>query len=79
MKVVIVATKGCNHRRILERYLQAMDIVYTVQYFDESPELIEKYGGGHALNLVVDGKVEFCSTPTKCLPTQAELQKIFHK
>lgn len=79
MKVTIISTKDCNHHRMLEKYLQELEIAYSVQFFDENQELIQRYGKGHSLILLVDDKVEFCSTHNKCLPAFTELRQLFHK
>lgn len=43
MKITIAATKTCNHRPILEQQLQEAGLQYKLQYFEDHPELVEKY------------------------------------
>jgi len=43
MKITIAATKTCNHRPILEQQLQDAGLQYKLQYFEDHPELVEKY------------------------------------
>ena len=73
MKIVIVATKTCNHRPMLERRLQAMGVPYSVEYVDDHPELIERYDVQRSPNLVVNDQVVFRPSPTRSLPTETEL------
>lgn len=79
MKVTIISTKNCNHHSTLETYLQELDVVYSVQYFDDNQELIQRYGKGHSLILLVDDKVEFSSSFDNCLPTFKQLKQLFNK
>ncbi len=40
--MIILATKSCSHRHILENRLNEMKIQYRVQYFEDYPELFEQ-------------------------------------
>ncbi|WP_159518545.1 thioredoxin family protein [Sunxiuqinia indica] len=43
MKIIIAATKTCTHRPKLEEQLQDAGLQYELLYFEDHPELIEKY------------------------------------
>ena len=58
MEILIAATKTCPHRSLLERQLQNAWLPYKVVYFEEHPELLEKYHIKHSPMLIVDGKVK---------------------
>lgn len=75
MTIVILASKTCRHRPLLEQELRAMDVDYQVRYVEDEPELMEKYGIQHSPNLVVNEKVVFRATTDKRLPTQSELKQ----
>jgi glutaredoxin len=79
MECIIVATRNCNHRPILERQLQGMGIHYTVQFVEDHPELKEKYDIQHSPNLIVDGKVVFRAGGGKSLPSPAEIRDLLQK
>ena len=57
MEILIVATKDCQHRPILEKELQNADLPYTVKYFEEHPDLVEKYQFKHSPLLIVNERV----------------------
>jgi rhodanese-related sulfurtransferase len=63
MDILIVATKDCQHRPILEKELQSADLPYTVKYFEEHSDLIEKYHFKHSPLLIVDEKVASFGMP----------------
>ena len=58
MEILIAATKACPNRSLLEHQLQNAWLPYQVVYFEEHPELLEKYHIKHSPLLIVDGKVE---------------------
>lgn len=58
MEILIAATKVCTQRSFLEQQLQNAWLPYQVVYFEEHPELLEKYHIKHSPLLIVDGKVE---------------------
>lgn len=68
MEILIAATKTCPHRISLEHELQNAWLPYKVVYFEEHPELLEKYHIKHSPLLIVDGKVE-----------SIEMEEIRHK
>lgn len=63
MKILIAATKACPHRPLLENELQFARLPYKVVYFDEHPELLEKYQLKHSPLLIVDEQVESIGMP----------------
>lgn len=63
MKITIAATKKCNHRPILEEQLQDVGLQYEVMYFEDHPELIEKYGLKTSPLFIVDEKVVSAGMP----------------
>lgn len=79
MDVLILATKNCNHRPILEKQLNKMGVSYRVVYFDDYPHLIRKFSVHHSPNLVINGKPVFKAKPGKSLPTEEELSRFFQK
>ena len=74
--VIIIATKDCNHRYMLEEQLKELGTSCNVQCVDDDVSLIEKYDIHHSPNMVIDGMVVFRGTPEKPLPTMAELRAI---
>ncbi|NLP58960.1 rhodanese-like domain-containing protein [Lutibacter sp. B1] len=63
MEILIAATKTCQHRPSLEKLLQTAWLPYKVIYFEDHPELIEKYQLKHSPSLIVDEKVESVGMP----------------
>ncbi len=63
MEIVIAATKTCQHRPLLEEILQNAWLPYKVIYFEDHPELLEKYQLEHSPLLIVDEKVESIGMP----------------
>ena len=76
MQVQIIATKGCNHRPILEKELKDTDTEYEVVYIDDHPNLAEKYSIRNSPNLVINGKVVFRAKPGQSLPSEDELEEL---
>lgn len=76
MQVQIIATKGCNHRPILEKELQNTDTEYEVIYIDDHPDLAEKYHIRNSPNLLINGEVVFRPGHGKSLPSADELEKL---
>ena len=58
MEILIAATKTCTQRIFLEHELYNAWLPYKVVYFEEHPELLEKYHIKHSPLLIVDGKIE---------------------
>lgn len=63
MEILIAATKTCQHRRLLENIFQNDWMPYKVNYFEDHPELLEKYHLEHSPLLIVDEKVESVGMP----------------
>ena len=63
MKIIIAATKTCNHRPILEEQLQDAGLQYEVMYFENHPELVEVYQIKTSPLLIVDNKVVSVGLP----------------
>ena len=59
MKMIILATKSCSHRHILENRLNEMQIPYSVQYFEDYPKLFEQHNLLSSPNIMVDDVVVF--------------------
>ncbi len=74
--IMIIATKNCNHRYMLEEQLKELGTSCTVKCIDDDTSLIEKYEVHHSPNIVIDGRVVFRGTPEKPLPTIVELKAI---
>ena len=63
MEILIAATKTCQHRPLLEKLLQNAWLPYKVNYFEDDPELIDKYPLEHSPLLIVDEKVASMRMP----------------
>ncbi len=74
MNVIIIATKTCSHRPIMERELQELGIEYNVVYVEEDPNIVTRYSIRHSPNLVIDDEV-VC----RGVPTEGELKVLFSK
>ncbi len=72
MKITIAATKTCNHRPILEQQLQDIGLQYEVMYFEDHPELIDKYGLKTSPLFIVDEKVVSAGMPEHSLITELD-------
>lgn len=79
MKVVILATRSCNHRLILEERLKSLGVPYEVKYLEDNPDLMKKYQVHHSPNIIIDGEAVFKARTGKSLPTEGELAKLFGK
>lgn len=77
MNVFILATKGCNHRPLLEEFLKKLNVSYEVRFVDEHPELVKKYQAHSSPYLIVDGEAVFRGDGGQPLPTVKELEAIF--
>ncbi len=77
MNIVIVASKTCRHHPILQRQIQDLGLSCTIQYIEEHPELIGKYGIRSSPNIVVDDELIFQGKPGKSLPSSSELKECF--
>lgn len=63
MEILIAATKTCQHRPSLENILQDAWLPYKVQYFEDHPELLEKYHLKHSPLLIINEKVTSIGMP----------------
>ncbi len=63
MDILIAATKTCQHRPLLEDLFQNAWLPYMVNYFEDHPELVEKYHLTHSPLLIIDEKVESTGMP----------------
>jgi rhodanese-related sulfurtransferase len=63
MEILIVATKACYHTPVLEILLQKAWLPYKVNYFENHPEIFEKYQLKETPLLIVDGKLESIGMP----------------
>lgn len=63
MEILIAATKTCQHRPLLENMLRNAWLPYKLIYFEDHPELLEKYHLKHSPLLIVDEKVESLGMP----------------
>jgi predicted thioredoxin/glutaredoxin len=72
MKIKIAATKTCNHRPILEQQLQDAGLQYKLEYFEDHPELIKKYGLKISPLFIVDEKVVTVGMPEQSIITELE-------
>ncbi len=73
MNVMIMATKDCSHCKNFSRELDDIGIEHSVEYCDDNPELVQKYGIRHSPNLIVNGEVVF-----RRQPTEGELKAFFN-
>lgn len=65
MEIIIAATKNCPHRQVLENELQIAWLPFKTIYFEDQPEVYEKYQIRHSPLLIVDEKVESIGMPEK--------------
>jgi rhodanese-related sulfurtransferase/glutaredoxin len=63
MKITIAATKTCQHRPILEEQLQDAGLPYEVMFFEDHPEMIEKYHLKTSPLFIVNDKVVSVGLP----------------
>jgi len=57
MEIIIVATKTCNHRPLLEEELKDVGLEYKVLFYEDHPEIIEKYNVKTSPLLICDGEI----------------------
>jgi glutaredoxin len=57
MKITILATKSCNLRPILEQQLQDNGLLYVTKFFEDHPELVQKYQLKRSPVLLVNDEV----------------------
>jgi rhodanese-related sulfurtransferase len=63
MGILIAATKTCPNRYVLENIFQNAWLPYKLIYFEDHPELLEKYHLKHSPLLIVDEKVASVGMP----------------
>lgn len=63
MEIIIAATKSCNHRPLLEKELKNAGLHYKVMYFEEHPEIFEKYELKTSPLLIVDDELVSAGMP----------------
>lgn len=63
MDIIIAATKSCHHRPILSRELTRWGVNYRVMYFEDHPELTEKYGFQTSPLVIVNEEVVSVGMP----------------
>jgi glutaredoxin len=74
MNILILATKDCSHRPILEKQLKDLSINFEVKFVEDNPEAMKKYQIHNSPNLIVNDTIVFRASPTKSLPSDAELK-----
>jgi len=74
MHVLILATKDCSHRSVLEKRLQGLGLNYQVKFVEDDLEAMKKYQIHNSPNLIVNDTIVFRASPTKSLPSDAELK-----
>ena len=79
MNVLILATKNCSHRTILEKYLNDLGVTYQLVYVEDDPEAKKKYQIQNSPNLILNGEVVFRASPTKSLPSNKELKNYLNR
>jgi len=74
MDILIVATKTCHHRPLIEDELNRANLPYTLMYFEDHPELIEKYQSKHSPLLIVDDQII-----SKTIPGTNQIQELMDR
>ncbi|MDW7772879.1 MAG: thioredoxin family protein [Desulfobulbaceae bacterium] len=72
MEVILAVTRSCHHCAILEKELKRLHVPYCVRYYEERPEIIEKYGLKRSPVVIVDDEVVFNG-----MPSISDLEKYF--
>jgi glutaredoxin len=79
MDVMILATKDCSHRPILERKLNEMNVEYEMKFVEDNPGEMKKYQIRNSPNLIVNSNIVFRASPIASLPSDGELKSFLHK
>ena len=74
MEVILAVTKTCHHCPLLEQEFKKLGVHYCVQYYDDHPEMVQKYNIKQSPVVIVDDKVVFHG-----MPSISELEKFFSK
>jgi len=73
MKVEIVVTKKCVHRKLIENELNDLGVKYKVIFVEDNPDIVSKYSIRHSPNIILNNDI-VCRE----LPSESELKKIFN-
>ena len=65
MEILIVATKSCPHKQMLENELRTAWLNFKSVYFEDHPEIYKKYQIKRSPLLIVDEKVESIGMPER--------------
>lgn len=76
MQVIIVATRTCSHRRLLEGLLSDGEVPYDVRFFEDHPELVEQFDLHLSPNVLLDEKVIFRATDEHRVPTETQIDEM---
>ena len=79
MNVLILATKDCSHRPILEKGLQDLGVNYQVKFVEDEPEAMKKYQIHNSPNLIVNDNLVFRASPLKSFPSDIELKDFINQ
>ena len=63
MNVIIAPTKSCRHCPMIKKELRKLGVDSSVHYFEEHPELVERYNIKHSPLIIVDDVVIFNGMP----------------
>lgn len=74
MNVLIIATRDCKRRPLLEKQLDELNISYELQLIEENPEIAERHDISGSPNLIVDDTVLFKGDRDFSLPLYGEMQ-----
>jgi glutaredoxin len=72
MNVIIAATKACRHCPMIKKELEKLGIDNSVHYFEDHPEIVERYNIKHSPLIIVDDEVIFNG-----MPTMSAMEKYF--
>jgi len=64
MDIIVAATKSCNFRPILEQELKDEGLDYEVKFYEEHPEIFEKYKLKKSPLLICNGELVSVGMPT---------------
>lgn len=65
MKVILVATRACNHRSNLEKELQDLGVSYELVFAEENPDIVSRHAIRHSPNIIVDDRVVCRGQPSE--------------
>jgi len=64
MNVILAVTKNCRHCLMLKKELERIGVNYTIHYFEEHPDLVEKVNIKHSPLIIADDEVVFNGMPS---------------